>query len=73
MMNYSSPEIVGPIVAQGGNGWKINKHEGDLLDVFEASELIYMSPDAELELETVDDDKVYVIGGIIDRTIVKVV
>ena len=36
------------------------------------SNLVYLSPDAEEVLEHVDDNFIYVIGGIIDRTVVKV-
>ncbi|CAO4360541.1 unnamed protein product [Caenorhabditis nigoni] len=39
----------------------------DGLEIFKEKEVIYLSPDASEELESVDDDKVYVIGGIVDR------
>ncbi|PIC55649.1 hypothetical protein B9Z55_000837 [Caenorhabditis nigoni] len=39
----------------------------DGLEIFKEKEVIYLSPDASEELEYVDDDKVYVIGGIVDR------
>ncbi|CAI2320346.1 unnamed protein product [Caenorhabditis sp. 36 PRJEB53466] len=38
-----------------------------LRETFQGKEVIYLSPDAEEELETVDDNKVYVLGGIVDR------
>jgi Trm5-related predicted tRNA methylase len=36
-------------------------------DLFPREELIYLSPDAEKELEAIESDKVYIIGGIVDR------
>ncbi|CAB3408876.1 unnamed protein product [Caenorhabditis bovis] len=37
--------------------------------IFDKQRIIYLSPDADETLETVDDDKVYVIGGIVDRVV----
>ena len=34
-------------------------------------EFIYLSPDAEEELEDVSEDKVYIIGGLVDRQVIK--
>lgn len=39
---------------------------------FPPSDLIYMTPDGDSVLESIDPTKVYVIGGIVDRTISKV-
>ncbi|ULU09999.1 hypothetical protein L5515_000470 [Caenorhabditis briggsae] len=39
----------------------------DGLEIFKERVIIYLSPDASEELESVDDDKIYVIGGIVDR------
>lgn len=48
-------------------------HEEPLEQVFKPEEMIYFSPDAEEEIETIDPTKVYVIGGLVDRSIVKVI
>lgn len=54
-----TPDVFCPIVSNGG-----------LKNTFETSkEIIYLSPDASEELESVEDDKVYVIGGIVDRVV----
>ncbi|XP_026208258.1 tRNA methyltransferase 10 homolog B [Anabas testudineus] len=45
--------------------------EDSCLDLFPAEALIYLSPDAEEALETVDADKVYVLGGLVDESIQK--
>ena len=34
-------------------------------------EFIYLSPDAEENLEDVSDDKIYIIGGLVDRQVIK--
>ena len=41
-------------------------------NVFDPQACIYMSPDGEEVLETLDPQKVYIIGGIVDRTVTKV-
>lgn len=41
--------------------------------MFSQEELVYLSPDAEEVLETIDPAKVYVIGGLVDRSVSKVV
>uniref|UniRef100_H3CC61 tRNA methyltransferase 10 homolog B n=1 Tax=Tetraodon nigroviridis TaxID=99883 RepID=H3CC61_TETNG len=39
--------------------------------LFPPEALVYLSPDAEEELKTVDADKVYVLGGLVDESIQK--
>ena len=34
-------------------------------------EFVYLSPDAEEELDDVSEDKIYIIGGIVDRTVIQ--
>ncbi|XP_071315142.1 tRNA methyltransferase 10 homolog B [Trachinotus anak] len=45
--------------------------EESCLDLFPTETVIYLSPDAEEALETVDADKVYVLGGLVDESIQK--
>ena len=47
-------------------------HEESIDTVFSPEEMIYFSPDATEEIETIDPSKVYIIGGLVDRSIVKV-
>ena len=47
-------------------------HEESIEKVFSPEEMIYFSPDATEEIETIDPSKVYIIGGLVDRSIVKV-
>ena len=39
--------------------------------MFSVNELVYLSPDADEVLDTIDTSKVYVIGGLVDRSIAK--
>ena len=41
-------------------------------ELFNVKDVIYLTPDAEDMLEELDKDKVYVIGGIVDESIIKV-
>ena len=37
-------------------------------ELFKRDELVYLTPDSETVLETLDKDKVYIIGGLVDET-----
>ena len=41
--------------------------------MFPIGDLIYLSPDGSEDLETISPDKVYVIGGFVDRSVNKVI
>ena len=41
--------------------------EKNYTEIFDPQKIIYLSPDAEAALPTVEADKIYVIGGIVDR------
>ena len=58
---------------RGAGSWLMHKHAGSLRDVFSErlDDLIYLSPDGEETLEELTPGKVYVIGGIVDRTVSK--
>ncbi|TKS93055.1 tRNA methyltransferase 10 -like protein B [Collichthys lucidus] len=45
--------------------------EESCLDLFPAEAVVYLTPDADEALETVDADKVYVLGGLVDESIQK--
>ncbi|XP_078131972.1 tRNA methyltransferase 10 homolog B [Sander vitreus] len=45
--------------------------EESCLDLFSPETVVYLTPDAEEALETVDADKVYVLGGLVDESIQK--
>uniref|UniRef100_A0A3B4H1Z5 tRNA methyltransferase 10 homolog B n=1 Tax=Pundamilia nyererei TaxID=303518 RepID=A0A3B4H1Z5_9CICH len=45
--------------------------DGSCLDLFPPESVVYLTPDAEEALESVDADKVYVLGGLVDESIQK--
>ncbi|CAJ1085980.1 tRNA methyltransferase 10 homolog B isoform X1 [Xyrichtys novacula] len=45
--------------------------EKSCLDLFPPETIVYLTPDAEEALQTVDADKVYVLGGLVDESIQK--
>ncbi|KAI8474675.1 MAG: hypothetical protein J3K34DRAFT_517988 [Monoraphidium minutum] len=58
----------------GAAAWPIARHEGHVADVFasERSNLVMLSPDAPDALDgPLDSAAVYVIGGIVDKSVVK--
>ncbi|XP_070710855.1 tRNA methyltransferase 10 homolog B [Pempheris klunzingeri] len=51
--------------------YKMDITEESCLDLFPPETVVYLTPDAEEALETVDADKVYVLGGLVDESIQK--
>lgn len=57
--------------AIGMRGWLIHVHDKPVWDLFDINQLVILSPDAQEDLEDVQEDLVYVIGGIVDRSVTK--
>lgn len=55
----------------GAAAWPINKHHHHVLELYAADQLVLLSPDAEAALLSLDASKVYVVGGIVDKTVQK--
>lgn len=55
----------------GYKKWPIHFHEETVWDLFPSEQLVVLSPDAVDELEVVDKDTIYVIGGLVDNTVKK--
>lgn len=53
----------------GYEKWLVHAHTQSVWDLFEPAQLVVLSPDAEEDLDEVLEDKVYVIGGLVDRVI----
>ncbi|KAL4095911.1 hypothetical protein PRIC1_009278 [Phytophthora ramorum] len=51
--------------------WKVGRHEEPLEQLYDVGELVYLSPDSDKVLKTLDPGCVYVIGGIVDRSVRK--
>ena len=51
--------------------WKVHRVEADVADAFPVDDLVFLSPDADEPLETLDSKKVYVIGGLVDSSVQK--
>ncbi|KAK1948182.1 tRNA methyltransferase 10 B [Phytophthora citrophthora] len=65
-------ELAAICVQHGVPSWKIGKHEDALEQIYDSNELVYLSPDSENVLEQLDPACVYVVGGIVDRSVRKV-
>ena len=45
----------------------MNTEERDFTDVFPKEDIVYLSSESSNVLENLDDNKVYIIGGIVDH------
>ncbi len=77
LSNYSNENnnIVSLFEKIGANSWEINYSEKNFYEIEELLNLnkkfIYLSPESEYDLEEVNDNYIFVIGGLIDKTIIK--
>jgi len=56
---------------EGFEKYIVTMEEQGLVELFPTSEVIYLSPDAEEVVESVEASKVYVIGGLVDDSVRK--
>ncbi|KAL7875709.1 hypothetical protein AOLI_G00106720 [Acnodon oligacanthus] len=49
----------------------IDVTEDSWIELYSSEDIIYLTPDASEALEQVDDDKVYILGGLVDESIQK--
>jgi tRNA (guanine9-N1)-methyltransferase len=54
---------------QGVEQWHVRRHAAPACDVFGRQNIVVLSPDAEDILDEFDPTKVYIVGGIVDRTV----
>ncbi|CAD5220554.1 unnamed protein product [Bursaphelenchus okinawaensis] len=52
---------------RGTANWDVNVHNETVEDLFKPSEVVYLTSDSENTLETLSEDDVYVIGGLLDH------
>ena len=64
-------ELWTKLLKQGAANLHINVHDDEVTEVFRdrLSDIVVLSPDATTELIDVERGKIYVIGGIVDRTV----
>ncbi|XP_072314779.1 tRNA methyltransferase 10 homolog B [Eucyclogobius newberryi] len=55
----------------GFTNYTMDCTEQSCLDLFPAETIVYLTPDAEQALQSVDPDKVYVLGGLVDESVQK--
>lgn len=48
-------------------GFPLYLHEQSYLDIFDRSELVYLTPHCREEMTTYDHNAVYIIGAIVDK------
>ncbi|KAF7456623.1 tRNA (guanine-N1)-methyltransferase [Cryptosporidium felis] len=53
------------------NKWFMKFHEKPFWEVFPVEKVVVLSPDSSEELEEFEPDKIYIIGGLVDRTVTK--
>ena len=68
-------EMIIDLSKNNGNKWYVHYNESPFYLIEELvkknKEFIYLSPDAMDDLEDVSEDKIYIIGGLVDRQVIK--
>jgi tRNA (guanine9-N1)-methyltransferase len=68
-----STNLIESLRVVGFASWSLDRHDEAPWNIWPRSSIVLLSPDAVDVVESFDDDKVYVIGGIVDRTVQKAV
>jgi len=68
---HKENEAVRALDGIGFRSWLLHIHEQPVWEVFPMEQLVILSPDAEEDLEDVEDDRIYVVGGLVDRSVAK--
>ncbi len=55
----------------GFDNYILDISDKPVLDLFKQEEVVYLTPDSDQVLDTIDPDLVYVIGGLVDETVTK--
>ncbi|CAB1097236.1 unnamed protein product [Ectocarpus sp. CCAP 1310/34] len=64
-------KVAAALESAGADSWLVDRNPLGVFTVFDPTEIIYLSPDAEEPLDQVLDTNVYVVGGIVDRNLRK--
>lgn len=51
----------------GYENWDMNFHTESYLDIFPKERLVYLTSESDNVIESLEDDKVYIIGGLVDH------
>lgn len=57
----------------GHEHWDINFHSEEYIDVFPKEKLVYLSSESDNVINSLEDDKIYIIGGLVDHNAHKVI
>ena len=68
-------DLMDKLNKNGAENWKVHYHDSPFYSIEELiklnKEFVYLTPDAEEDLEDVSEDKIYIVGGIVDRSVIK--
>ncbi len=74
-LNEEDENIMNIFNKMGYENWIIHKYKEEFYNIKELlilnKEFVYLSPDSENELNDIDENKIYIIGGLVDKSILK--
>lgn len=65
------PKTMDHIKDRDGDKWLMDIRQEDYLSIYPKEQLVYLSGDAEEEVETIEEGKIYIIGGLVDHNRLK--
>ena len=68
---FMDEKLKTPLQKLGCLNWGVDLIEGNYLDKYDKKQIVYLTADAEQEISEIEQDKVYVIGGLVDHNRIK--
>ena len=70
-LTHAQGEVMDVLVKKGAGKWAVHRHTPPVFEVFDRATLVYLTPDSPHLLGEVDPTKTYVVGGLVDRVVLK--
>ena len=68
---FNEEKLKKPLTNLGCKNWGVDLIEGNYLEKYDKEKIVYLTADAEEEITEIEEDKVYVIGGLVDHNRIK--
>ena len=64
---WKSKKLTDRLVTHGSQNWVVDIHEQCYIEIFDKESLVYLTADSENTVDKFEEDKIYIVGGIVDH------